>query len=65
MGPFISLVRKIKARRLIKHMIYVVLSGFSNLLEAFYGSRFEGYPLTKTLDIRQLIFTVSSGGMVF
>ena len=63
----LSLVRKIKARRLIKHsMIYVVLSGFSNFIRSFFdGSRFEGYPLTKTLDIRQLIFTVSSGGMVF
>jgi len=63
----LSLVRKIKARRLIKHtMIYVALSGFSNFIRSFFNnSSFDRYPLTKTLDIRQLIFTVSSGGMVF
>lgn len=63
----LSLVRKIKGKVLIKHsMIYVILSGISKFIRSFFDdSRFQHFPLTKSLDRRQLIFTVASGIMVF
>lgn len=62
----ISMIRKIKAKKLIKHsLIYIILSGISNFIRSFFNdSRFEHYPLTKSLYRRQVIFTVSSGIMV-
>ena len=64
---FLSLVRKIKTKRLIKHsLIYIILSGISNFIRGFFvDSRYRNYPLTKVLNRRQIIFTVSSGIMVF
>ena len=63
----LSLVRKIKARRLLKHsLIYAICKGISNFIRSFFDdSRFEHFPLTKSLNRRQIIFTVASGGMVF
>ena len=63
----LSLVRKLKAGKLIKHtLIFAILSGISNFVRSFFNdSRFEHYPLTKSLNRRQVIFTVSSGFMVF
>ena len=47
-------------------MIYVILSGISKFIRSFFDdSRFQHFPLTKSLDRRQLIFTVASGIMVF
>lgn len=62
----ISMIRKIKAKKLIKHsLIYIILSSISNFIRSFFNdSRFEHYPLTKSLYRRQVIFTVSSGIMV-
>jgi len=62
----ISIIRKIKAKKLIKHsLIYIILSSISNFIRSFFNdSRFEHYPLTKSLYRRQVIFTVSSGIMV-
>lgn len=63
----LSLMRKLKAGKLIKHsLIYSVLSGISKFIKSFFDdSRFDHYPLTKSLNRRQVIFTVSSGIMVF
>ena len=64
---FLSLVRKIKAKRLVKHSaIYACLSAISRFIRSFFDdSRFEHFPLTKSLNRRQVIFTVASAGMVF
>lgn len=63
---FLSLVRKIKAKRLVKHSaIYACLSAISRFIRSFFDdSRFEHFPLTKSLNRRQVIFTVASAGMV-
>lgn len=63
----LSLVRKIKAGIFFKHsLFYTILSGISNFIRSFFDdSRFEHFPLTKSLNRRQIIFTVSSGIMVF
>ncbi|HPU64032.1 MAG TPA: HAMP domain-containing sensor histidine kinase, partial [Mobilitalea sp.] len=63
----LSLVRKLKARKLFRHtLIFAILSGISNFVRSFFDdSRFEHYPLTKSLNRRQVIFTVSSGLLVF
>lgn len=63
----LSLIRKIKAKRLLKHsLIYTVFTGINNFIRSFFDdSRFEHYPMTKSLNRRQIIFTVASGGMVF
>jgi signal transduction histidine kinase len=63
----LSLVRKIKAGRLIKHsLIFAIFAGISRFIRSFFDdSRFEHFPLTKSLNRRQVIFTVASGGMVF
>lgn len=62
----LSLTRKLKARKLLKHStIYAIFSGISKFVRSFFDdSRFEHYPLTKSLNRRQIIFTVSSGVMV-
>lgn len=64
---FLSLVRKLKARKLLKHtLIYTIFSRISNFIKSLFDdSRFEHFPLTKSLNRRQIIFTVSSGIMVF
>jgi signal transduction histidine kinase len=63
----LSLVRKIKAKRLLKHsLIYAVFAGISRFIRSFFDdSRFEHFPLTKSLNRRQAIFTAASAGMVF
>lgn len=63
----LSMVRKIKARKLLKHsLFYTILSGISNFIRSLFDdSRFEHFPLTKSLNRRQIIFTVLSGLMVF
>ena len=63
----LSLVRKIKARRLLRHsLIFAIFNAISNFIKSFFDdSRFEHFPLTKSLNRRQIIFTVASGGVVF
>ena len=63
----LSVVRKIKAKRLLKQsLIYVICHGISKFIRSFFDdSRFEHFPLTKSLNRRQIIFTVASGVMVF
>lgn len=63
----LSMVRKIKAGKLFKHsLIYAIFAGFSNFIRSFFNdSRFEHFPLTKSLNRRQVIFTVVSGSLVF
>lgn len=63
----LSFVRKMKAKKLLKHsLLYAILIGFSHFIKSFFDdSRYEHYPLTKSLNRRQVIFTVSSGFMVF
>ena len=63
---FLSLIRKMKARRLLKHSLiylinYFVYDFFKSL---FDGRRFSNYPLTKSLFYRQLLFICSSFLMV-
>ena len=63
----LSMVRKVKAGKLFKHsLIYAIFAGFSNFIRSFFNdSRFEHFPLTKSLNRRQVIFTVVSGFLVF
>ena len=63
----LSLVRKIKAGKLLKHsLIGAIFIGISGFIRSFFNdSRFSHYPLTKSLYRRQAIFTAASGGMVF
>ena len=62
----LSLVRKIKAGKLLKHsMIYTVFVKISNLIRSIFdNSRYESFPLTKVLNRRQVLFTVISGFLV-
>ena len=62
----LSLVRKIKAGKLLKHsMIYTVFAKISNLIRSIFdNSRYESFPLTKVLNRRQVLFTVISGFLV-
>jgi len=68
---FLSLVRKIKARKLIKNsIIYKFMHKISSMISEFFkylidGSMFKGYPLTKVLFNRQLIFISTSAVLVF
>ena len=50
----LSLVRKLKAGRLLKHsLIYSVFSGISNFIRSFFDdSRFTHFPLTKSQQSR-------------
>ena len=63
----LSIVRKIKARRFIKHSItYRVFHSISEFIKSFFdGSRFSKFPLTKSLYQRQIIFIVASAALVF
>ena len=63
----LSLIRKIKARRFLRHsLIYAIFAGINKFIRSFFDdSRFEHFPLTKSLNRRQVIFTVLSGSMVF
>ncbi|NLJ97956.1 MAG: HAMP domain-containing histidine kinase [Tissierellia bacterium] len=64
---FLSMVRKIKAKRFIKHsLIYRFFHWIGSIIkEIFDGRRFKKYPLTKVLFYRQLIFIIGSGILVF
>lgn len=63
----LSLTRKAKAGKLIKHsFIYTLFYNIYDLFKSLYDGRmFKNYPLTKSLFYRQLIFIVSSGILVF
>ncbi|TAH72819.1 MAG: HAMP domain-containing histidine kinase [Anaerolineaceae bacterium] len=63
----LSMVRKIKAKKLLKHsLIFAIFHGISKFIKSFFDdSRFSHFPLTKSLNRRQIIFTVASGSMVF
>jgi signal transduction histidine kinase len=63
----LSIVRKIKASKLIKHSLifiicYKVYDFFKSL---FDGRMFEKYPLTKSLFYRQVMFISASAVLVF
>lgn len=62
----LSLIRKIKGHRFLKHtLIYSLWVKLNQFIKKFFdGSRFEHYPLTKSLHIRQITFIVSSFGLV-
>lgn len=63
---FLSLVRKVKAGRLLKHsLIFVACAKTYDFFKSLFdGRRFEKHPLTKSLFYRQLIFIVASLAMV-
>lgn len=63
----LSIVRKIKGRRFLKHSItYTIFHNISEFIKSFFdGSRFSKYPLTKSLYHRQLIFIAASAILVF
>jgi signal transduction histidine kinase len=63
----LSLTRKMKTKRFIKHsLIYSVLHKISDFIKSFFDDRrFKNYPLTKSLQKRQIIFIIASAGMVF
>ncbi len=63
----LSLVRNIKAMKLLKNsLIYSIFNSINKFIKSFFDdSRFEHFPLTKSLNRRQIIFTVSSVIMVF
>ena len=63
----LSLVRKIKAGKLLRHSLIVsMFAGFSNFIRSFFNnSRFDNFPLTKLLNQRQVRYTVISGFLVF
>lgn len=64
---FLSMVRKLKARKLLKHsLMYAIGSGINKYIRSLFDiKRFENYPLTDSLNRRQIIFTVASGLLVF
>ncbi|HEX2944373.1 MAG TPA: HAMP domain-containing sensor histidine kinase [Clostridia bacterium] len=59
---FLSLIRKLKARRFLKHsLLYQIGYFIYDLLKSLFdGRKFEKYPLTKSLFYRQLLFICSS-----
>jgi signal transduction histidine kinase len=62
LAVFLSMVRKIKAKKLLKHSLifticYKIFDFFRSL---FDGRKFERYPLTKSLFYRQMLFIVLS-----
>ena len=63
----LSLARKIKAKKLIKHsLIYKIFYGLYDFARSWFdGRRFEKYPLTKSLFYRQMIFIGISGILAF
>ena len=63
----LSMVRKIKAGRLIKHsVIYRILFAIYDLAKSLFDGRmFEKYPLTRSLHNRQWIFIIVSVTLVF
>jgi signal transduction histidine kinase len=58
----LSLVRKIKAGKFLKHsLIYVVCYKVFDFFRSFFdGRKFEKYPLTKSLFYRQMLFIIAS-----
>lgn len=63
----LSIVRKIKGKRLIKHSLgYKVFSGLNDFIKSLFdGRRFGSNRLTKTLHQRQVIFIAASFILVF
>jgi signal transduction histidine kinase len=63
----LSLVRKIKAGKLIKHSLtYSVCFAIYDFFRSFFdGRRFAKYSLTKSLFYRQLTFIIASAILVF
>lgn len=62
----LSMVRKLKAKIFLKHSIsYTIYFMIKDFLKSLFdGRRFEGFPLTKALFYRQLIFIIISGILV-
>lgn len=63
----LSLVRKIKAGRLLRHsLIFTVLFGIYDFFKSIFdGRKFANYPLTKSLFYRQIAFIAASAVLVF
>jgi signal transduction histidine kinase len=63
----LSLVRKLKAGRLIKQsLIYTIFYKISDFIKSFFDDRrYAHYPLTKALQRRQVTFIPVSAGLVF
>lgn len=63
----LSIVRKIKAGKLLKHsFIYVFFYKIHNFIKSIFDGRmFADYPLTKSLFYRQLVFIGTSAVLVF
>lgn len=63
----LSLVRKIKADKMLKHsMIFTVCYKVNDFFKSLFDGRvFAKYPLTKSLFYRQLVFISSSAALVF
>ncbi|NLY77765.1 MAG: HAMP domain-containing histidine kinase [Tissierellia bacterium] len=63
---FLSMVRKIKAKKFMKHsLIYTIYFKIKDFLKSFFdGRRFEKFPLTKALFYRQMAFIIVSGILV-
>lgn len=59
---FLSMVRKIKAGKFIKHsLIYVICYKIFDFFRSFFdGRKFRKYPLTKSLFYRQMLFIIAS-----
>jgi len=63
----LSLVRKIKGGRLIKHSLAYTVSFkiYDFFRSLFDGRMFSKYPLTKSLFYRQMVFIASSAAIIF
>lgn len=62
LAVFLSMVRKIKARKLLKHsLIYTICYKIYDFFRSLFdGRKFNKYPLTKSLFYRQMLFIVLS-----
>lgn len=63
----LSMVRKIKAEKFIKHsLLYRIFFQVKDFFKGLFDGRmFERYPLTKALFYRQLVFIIGSAILVF
>jgi signal transduction histidine kinase len=71
LAVYLSLVRKVKAKTFLKgSLIYMLLHSLFRLFRLLFHKLFslkpfDGYPMTKRLFIRQLIYIVVSFGILF
>ena len=63
----LSLSRKIKAGKFFRQsIIYKVVHNINDFFKSFFdGRRFEKFPLTKSLHLRQIAFIIASAILVF